>query len=574
MKTPFCSRWLRDAVAFLGGAALVVSLPAQRAPVVADHGMVVSVHELGSAAGAEILRKGGNAVDAAIATGFALAVVYPSAGNLGGGGFMLIHLAERGIETGIDYRESAPAAASRDMFLAPDGSVLTDDRSSRLGWRSSGVPGTVAGFALAFEKYGSGKVSWAELIEPARRLAAGHVLTAGAIQGLERGAELLGHFEESRRIHLNGGAGWKTGDVWRQPELAETLARMQQAGPREFYEGETGRRIDAAMRAHGGTITRKDLVDYRAIERTPLRRSYRGHDIVVMPPPSSGGITIFQMLTMIEPFDVRGMGHNSAARHHLFAEAMRRAFCDRIEYIGDPAFVKVPVDRMLDYRYLARRMADFDSKRATPSRAVTAGLGPHESRETTHFSVVDAAGNAVSNTYTLRNGFGSGVTIPGTGVLMNNVMDDLAAKVGVPNMHGLMQGPANAIEPGKRALSSMTPALVFKDGKLLLVTGSPGGPTIINTVFQVITNVIDFDLPVMQAVEAPRIHHQWLPDELVHERFGMSPDTLDKLRAMGHRVIDSGRYQGEAETIWIDPKTGRRHGAADPRHPDTKAIGY
>jgi gamma-glutamyltranspeptidase/glutathione hydrolase len=548
-------------------------LAAQRQPVVSDRGMVVSVHELGSQAGAEILRKGGNAVDAAIATGFALAAVYPSAGNLGGGGFMLIHLADGARQAGIDYRETAPGAATREMYQNPDGSVMTDLGSSRLGWRASGVPGTVAGFALAFEKYGSGRVSWAELIEPARRLAAGHPLTAGAIATLERAAPMLERFPDSKRIHLDGGSGWRPGDIWRQPELAETLARLQQGGPREFYEGETARRIDAAMRANGGTVTAEDLGRYRAIERPPLRQAYRGHEVVVLPPPCSGGITIFQMLAMIEPYDVRAMGRDSAARHHLFAEAMRRAFRDRIEYLGDPAFVRVPVERMLDRGYLAARMADFRPDRATPSEAVAPGLGPQESLETTHFSVVDADGNAVSNTYTLRNSFGSGVTIPGTGVLMNNVMDDLAAKVGVPNMHGLMQGPANAIEPGKRALSSMTPALVLKDGRLLLVTGSPGGPTIINTVFQVITNVIDFDLPVMQAVEAARIHHQWQPDELVHERFGMSPDSAEKLRAQGHKVVDSGRYQGAAETIWIDPATGRRHGAADPRHPDAKAVG-
>jgi gamma-glutamyltranspeptidase / glutathione hydrolase len=487
---------------------------------------------------------------------------------------MLIHLADGGRQSGIDYRESAPAAATRDMYLAPDGTVMSGEGSSMMGWRASGVPGTVAGFALAFEKYGSGKVTWAELIEPARRLAEGHVLTAGAVNGLERGRNLLAPFAESKRIHLNGGAGWRAGETWRQPELAATFARMQRNGPREFYEGETARMIDAAMRTNGGTITRQDLANYRAIERQPLRQAYRGHDIVVMPPPSSGGITIFQMLAMIEGHDVRAMGHNSAARSHLFAEVMRRAFCDRIEYIGDPAFVRVPIERMLERRYLESRMRDFDPARATASRTVAAGLGPRESVETTHYSVVDSAGNAVSNTYTLRNGFGSGVTIPGAGVLMNNVMDDLAAKVGVPNMHGLMQGSANAIEPGKRALSSMTPALVFKDGKLLLVTGSPGGPTIINTVFQIITNVIDFQMPVMQAVEAPRIHHQWLPDELVHERYGMSPDTVEKLRAMGHNVVDSGRYQGEAETIWVDPKTGVLHGAADPRQPDTKAVGY
>lgn len=552
------------------------TLCAQRSAVQAEHGMVVSVHELGSAAGVEILKKGGNAVDAAVATGFALAVTFPSAGNLAGGGFMLVHLAEGNRQVVIDYREAAPAAATRDMYIAPDGSVMTDLGSARIGWRASGVPGTVAGFAHAFSKYGSGKVTWAEVIEPARRLAAdGHIITPGAAGYLRSAARMLSRFEESNRIYLKGGTGWKAGDLWRQPELAATFARLQAAGPREFYAGETARRIAAAMKSNGGTLTLADLASYRAIERIPLRQTYRGHEIVVPPPPCSGGVTLLQMLAMIEPFDVRSFGHNSAAKYHLFHEVMRRAFRDRIEYIGDPAFVDVPVTRLLDRKYLGARMATFDPARATASNEVVPGLGaPHESRETTHYSIVDAVGNAVANTYTLRNSFGSGVTIPDTGLLMNNVMDDLAARVGEPNMAGLIQGPANAIEPGKRAVSSMTPALVFKDGKLLFVTGSPGGPTIINTVFQVITNVIDFEMPIMQAVEAPRIHHQWQPDELTHERYGMSPETAGALRAMGHKLIDSGRYQGEAESILIDPRTGARFGAADPRLPDTRAVGY
>ncbi len=549
---------------------------AQRAPVQAPHGMVVSVHEQASAAGLEILQKGGNAVDAAIATGFALAVTFPSAGNLAGGGFMLIHLAEGNRQRVIDYREAAPRTATRDMFVAKDGSIMKGMGSSLMGWRASGVPGTVAGFADAFNRYGSGKVSWRDVIEPARRLAAdGHPITYGAAGYMHAAAPVLQRFPESRRIYLNDGKEWAPGEIWKQPDLAATLARLQEHGPREFYEGETARRVADAMRANSGTIDLDDLRAYRAIEREPLRQMYRGHEIVVLPPPSSGGVTILQMLAMLEPFDVRALGQNSAAKYHLFHEVMRRAFRDRIEYIGDPGFVDVPVRRLLDREYLKRRMADFDPQRATASTAVRPGLAaPHESRETTHFSVVDAVGNAVANTYTLRSGFGSGVTIPGTGLLMNNVMDDMAAKVGEPNALGLVQGPANAIEPGKRPVSSMTPAFVFKEGKLLLVTGSPGGPTIINTVFQVITNVIDFGMPVMQAVEAPRIHHQWMPDELTYERYGMSPDTATVLRAMGHTLHDSGRYQGEAESISIDLKTGLRSGAADPRLPDTRAMGY
>jgi len=554
---------------------LVTPLLAQRRPVEARHGMVSSVHELGSAAGVEILKKGGNAVDAAVATGFALASTYPSAGNLAGGGFMLIHLADGNRQIMIDYREAAPALASRDMYLAPDGSVMTDLGSARVGWRASGVPGTVAGLAEAFAKYGSGKVTWAEVIEPARRLAEGHVLTQGAVANLRAAAPLLSRFEESKRIYLNSGAGWQAGDTWRQPELAATLARLQTNGPREFYEGVTAERIAAAMEKNGGTLRLPDLKNYRAIERVPLRLIYRGHEIVSLAPPSSGGIALLQMLAMIEPFDVRALGQDSAAKYHLFHEVMRRAFRDRIEYLGDPGFVDVPVARLLAPSYLKSRMATFDPLRATPSDTVKPGLdAPHESRETTHYSVVDAEGNAVSNTYTLRNSFGSGVTIPGTGLLMNNIMDDLASKVGAPNALGLIQGPANAIEPGKRAVSSISATMVFKDGKLLLVTGSPGGPTIINTVFQVITNVIDFQMPVMQAVEAPRVHHQWMPDHLEYERFGMSTDTVAALRAMGHMPSERPTYQGEAETIMIDPVSGLRLGASDPRQADTKSIGY
>ncbi len=547
---------------------------ANRHAVPAENGMVVSVHELGSAAGVEILKKGGNAVDAAIATGFALAAVFPAAGNIAGGGFMMIHLADENRQTVIDYREAAPGGATRDMFLDAEGKVMTEEGSARIGWRASGVPGTVAGFALAFEKYGSGRVTWAEVIEPARRLAEGHVLTPGAAVSLRSAAPRLERYAESKRVYLKDGQGWKAGELWPQPELAATLARLQKEGAREFYEGETARLIHRAMEANGGTLTLEDLRGYRAIERETLSQTYRGHLLVCPPPPSSGGVTLFQMLGMLEPFDVAGLGPNSAAKLHLFHEVMRRAFCDRIEYLGDPGFVTNPIARLLDRDYLAKRMADFDPKRATPSKQVKPGLDLRESAETTHYSVVDAAGNAVANTYTIRNSYGSAVTIPGAGLLMNNVMDDLAAKVGEPNQSGLMQGPANEIAPGKRPLSSMTPTFVFKDGKLRLVTGSPGGATIINTVLQVVTNVIDFEMPVAHAVNAPRVTHQWQPDTLSFERYGLSRDTVTLLKDMGHNPVESRGSQGEAETIYIDPKTGLRWGAADSRLPDTKAIGH
>lgn len=565
-------------------AAAPLRLHAQRQAVEAEHGMVVSAHALASEAGLQILRKGGNAIDAAVATGLALTVTYPFAGNIGGGGFMLIHLAD-GRDLAIDYRETAPRSATRDMYVGPDGKLISGPGSSTFGWKASGVPGTVAGFALAQQKYGSGKVSWADVVEPARRLAAeGHAVSPWTATSLKQHATLLGSFPESKRIYLKDGAFHPAGENWIQTDLAETFSRLQKSGPREFYEGETARRIADAMAKNRGDITLRDLRDYRPVEREPLRGKYRGFEIVTMPPPSSGGIALLQMLGMLEPFDVGRLGHSSSAKYHLFAEVMKRAFRDRAEYLGDPAFVPVPVARLLDAHYLARRMADFSPDHATPADAVKPGLGkfsakaPRESNETTHFSVVDGDGNAVANTYTLNGAYGSGVTIPGTGILMNNEMDDFTSQLGTANMFGLIQGEANAIVPGKRPLSSMTPTLVFKDHRLVLVTGSPGGPTIINTVLQVITNVIDCDMSVMQAVEEPRINHQWMPDVVTFEHLGISADVAAALAAKGHQVKErksyEGAYQGDAESIAIDLKTGLRQGAADPRRADAGAVGY
>ena len=587
--------------------AFTPALRAQRAPVEAEHGMVTSVHELASLAGLEMLQRGGNAIDAAVATGLALTVVHPFAGNIGGGGFMLIRLAD-GRSVALDYRESAPAASSRDMYVGPDGNVLSGPASSTVGWRASGVPGSVAGFALALEKYGSGKLSWADVCEPARRLAAdGHRVTPIAAALHRTHAKLLTPFDESKKIFLNGGAFWKPGDLWKQPDLAATFARLQKNGPREFYEGTTARLIAEAMQKNGGLITLADLQAYHVAERTPLLGTYRGYDIITMPPPSSGGIALLQMLAMLEPHNVGTLGAQSAAKYHLFTEVMRRAFRDRAEYLGDPDFVKIPVAELLDRSYLKKRMADFSPTHATPSEKIEPGLGSvkltslppgspglshaqrstlhaplarlaPESTETTHFSIVDAAGNAVANTYTLNGGYGSGVTIPGTGILMNNEMDDFTAKVGVKNMFGLLQGPANAIVPGKRPLSSMTPTIVLKDKKLFLVTGSPGGPTIINTVLQIVSNVIDFGMSITQAVESPRIHHQWMPDSLSYERNGLSTDTANILKSLGHsfkeRASYEGAYQGDAETVMVDPETHLRLGASDLRRGDSKAVGY
>lgn len=576
------------------GLSPFTALHAQRTAVEAERGMVASVHYLASEAGVEILKKGGNAVDAGVAVGLALTVVHPFAGNLGGGGFMLIHLAD-GRDLAIDYRETAPAAATREMFVGADGNVLpAGPGSSTVGWSASGVPGSVAGFALAHRKYGSGKISWAELCEPARRLAAdGFTVSQALAANLKIYAKHLGRFPESKRIFLAAGAFHRAGDLWRQPELAAVFARLQKDGPREFYEGETARLIADAMAKNGGTITLADLKAYTPVERTPLRGSYRGHDIVTMPPPSSGGIALLQMLGMLEPHDVARLGANSAAKFHLFIEAMRRAFRDRAEFLGDPDFVGVPTAGLLDRAYIAGLMKNFDPAKATPSDGLApgqpAGWKPisvsqlsalssqlsSESTETTHYSVVDAAGNAVANTTTLNGAFGSGVTIPGTGLLMNNEMDDFTSKVGVKNMFGLLQGPANAIAPGKRPLSSMTPTFVFKNGALVLATGSPGGPTIINTVLQVVTNIIDHGMPVAQAVEFPRFHHQWQPNTVSYDRFGISPDTAALLTAMGHTLTERPNViGGDAESIAIDPITKLRLGASDPRKPDARAVGY
>ncbi len=571
-------------------AALVFFMPlasfAQRTPVEAEHGIVSSVHGLASEAGVEIMRKGGNAVDAAVATGFALAVVFPYAGNLGGGGFMLIHLADGGAGSAgrqiiIDYREVAPEAATRDMYLGPDGNLIKGPGGSLLGWRASGVPGTVAGLAHAFGKYGSGKITWADVIEPARRLAAeGHPVSQGTAASFREYAYRFETFPESKRIFLAGGAFLQPGELWRQPELAATLARIQRHGAQEFYEGETARFIADGMAKNGGTITLADLKNYRATERPPLRGTYRGHEIVTMPPPSSGGLALLQMLGMLEPFDVKSLGFNSAAKYHLFTEVMRRAFRDRVEFPADPDFVQVPVAGLLARAYLAGLMKNYDPQKATPSAGLAPGrpdgwAPPAESGETTHFSIIDAAGNAVSNTYTLNGAFGSCVTIPGAGFLMNNEMDDFTTKLGEKNLYGLIQGPANSITPGKRPLSSMTPTLVFKDGRLALVTGSPGGSTIITVVLGVITNVIDHGMNIRQAVDAPRFHHQWMPDVLAYERNSFSPDSVALLKARGHMLQERDNViVSDAETVAIDPATGMRLGASDLRKPDSLTVGY
>lgn len=552
-----------------------VAVAASRDPVRARHGIVASTNEVASRIGVDVLKQGGNAVDAAIAVAFALAVTHPSAGNLGGGGFMMIRL-KSGKTTAIDYREMAPAAASRDVYLDKAGNVIEGEGGPLVGYRAAGVPGTVRGMELALKKYGSGKLTWSQLVEPARRLAAnGFVVTYSLSRGLRGAQEYLSQYPETKRIYLRNGNYYKEGERFVQPDLAQTFARLQRGGPNEFYTGQTARLIVDDMQRHNGLITMEDMHAYVAKEREPLRGTYRGHDVISMPPPSSGGAVLIEMLNIIEGFDLKKLDWASSDRYHLMTEAMRRAFADRAEYMGDTDFVKVPIAGLIDKGYASKLRNTIDPDRASSSETVKAGRPAGiESEETTHFTVVDAQGNAVANTYTLNNSYGSAAVAKGTGMLLNDEMDDFAAKPGTPNLYGLIQGERNAVAPRKRPLSAMTPTFVLnKDGSLWFTVGSPGGPTIINTALCVITNVIDYNMDIQQAIDAPRIHHQWLPDELVYEPYGLSGDTQKALLARGHKLAKP-RYLGDAEGIMIEPKTGMRLGATDPRRSDGPAMGY
>ncbi|MDE3197654.1 MAG: gamma-glutamyltransferase [Acidobacteriota bacterium] len=541
---------------------------AARQPVHARHGMVVTRETHATGIGVAVLEAGGNAVDAAVAVAFALAVTHPSAGNIGGGGFMLIRLAD-GRSTFIDFRERAPNAAARDMYIDPQTDKPT--RDSIVGYRASGVPGTVLGMEYAHTKYG--KRPWKELIEPAVRLARdGFPVSYGLSQSLrsDNTSSKLSKFPESKRIFLRDANPYDLGEVFQQPELAATLARIRDNGSRDFYEGETARMIAADEAANGGLITLDDLKDYKVIERKPLEGSYRGYGIVTSPPPSSGGVGILQMLGILEGTDYAKTGAGSARALHFEAEAMRRYFADRADYLGDPDFVKIPMAALLNPKYIETLRASIDPDKATPSADIrTGGISVYESPQTTHYSIVDEMGNAVSVTYTLNAGFGSGATIRDAGFLMNDEMDDFAAQPGQANMFGLIQGEANAISPHKTPLSSMCPTIVTKDGKLYLVLGSPGGPTIINSVLETMLNVIDFGMNAQQAVDQPRIHHQWMPDRLNVEST-VSPDTIELLKQRGHdvRVVNS---QGEVAAIRIDGQW--IEGAADGRVEAT-ANGY
>lgn len=550
------------------------ALAASRQPVRAKHGIVASTNEVASQIGVDIMKRGGNAVDAAIAVAFALAVTHPAAGNLGGGGFMMVRL-KNGKTTAIDYREMAPAAATRNIYLDKNGNLIEGEGGSLVGYRAAGVPGTVRGMELAFKKYGSGKLSWAQLIEPARRLANGFTVTYELARSLRGNNDYLSQYAETKRIYLNGGKFYAEGDIFRQPDLAATFMRLQTSGPNEFYEGQTARLIVDDVKLHKGLITMEDMRGYVAKERQPLRAKYRGFEVISMPPPSSGGAVLIEMLNILEGYQLNKFDAASSERYHLMTEAMRRAFADRAEFMGDSDFVKVPVAGLIDKSYAEKLRTSISPEKASTSVEVSAGqpVG-YESEETTHFTVVDAEGNAVANTYTLNNSYGSAAVAKGTGIILNDEMDDFAAKPGTPNMYGLIQGERNAVAPHKRPLSAMTPTFVLrKDGSLWFTVGSPGGPTIINTALCVITNVVDYDMNIQQALDFPRIHHQWLPDELVFEPYGLSGDTQKVLAAMGHKLAKP-RYLGDAEAIMIEEKTGVRLGATDPRRSDGAAIGY
>jgi gamma-glutamyltranspeptidase/glutathione hydrolase len=539
-------------------------------PVVARHGMVVGTEQMATEAGIRILQQGGNAVDAAVATGFALAVTYPRAGNLGGGGFMLIHLAQDNRQVFIDYRETAPAAASRDMFRLDNGE--TDYQRAYFSHQSAGVPGTVAGLLYALDNYGS--MSRKQVLAPAIALAEQGVPVSFSIayEFEARGQRLRQNPEALRLYFKPDGSTYQIGDIWRQPDLAWTLRQIADKGKAGFYQGEVAARIVAEMEAGNGLITRQDLAGFYALERSPIRGSFREFEIVSAPPPSSGGIHILQILNVLENEDLAGLGHNSAAYLHLLAESMKLAYADRSEYLGDPDYVNVPVEALIDKAYAKRQRKLIDPARATPSADLAPGDQlPAESGETTHYNVADQHRNVVSNTYTINASFGSAIAVPGTGMLLNNEMGDFAARPGEANFFGLVQGERNRIEGGKRPLSSMSPTIVFRDGKPWLATGSPGGSKIINTVAQTLLNAMAFDMNVATAGISSRINHQWMPDRIDAED-GISPDTVELLEAMGHTVKYGDLTIGRTQSIML--KDGWLLGATDTRRPQGWVAGY
>ncbi len=537
--------------------ALLLPIEA-REPVRARSAMVVAQEPIATDVGVSVLKAGGNAIDAAVAVAFALAVTHPSAGNIGGGGFLLARFND-GRTTFIDFREMAPASASRNMYIGPDGKPTRD---SVTGWRASGIPGTVRGLELAHKKYGS--KPWSALVEPAAALAAnGITLSYAEARSMCGSRRTMSPFPESNRIFLNNGACFEPGDKLVQPELAQVLRRIAAQGAKDFYEGTTASILAEEMRKNGGTITLADLRNYKAIERTALTGTYRNYTIITAPPPSSGGIGLLQMLGMLEGSGYEKPGAGSASSSHYIAEVLRRYFADRSEFLGDTDFAKVPIKGLLDPAYIASRRASINLDKATPSTELGHGAPAFEPTATTHFNVIDAQGNAVALTYTINNSYGSGVTVPRLGFLLNNEMDDFAAQPGAPNMFGLIQGEANAIAPGKRPLSAMTPTIVLKDGKLFMALGAPGGPRIISGVLEVLINVLDFGMDIQQAVDQPRLHHQWMPDKLYLEP-GFSPDTRALLAQRGHK-LENITTVGSVEAIMVESPRTRAAGDATSR---------
>lgn len=537
-------------------------------PVYGKNGMVASEQGLATQVGLDILKQGGNAIDAAVAVGFALAVVLPNAGNIGGGGFMVLHDDKTGKDVAIDFREIAPAKASRDMYLDNQGNVI--DGKSLFTHDASGVPGTVAGMEYALKKWGTMPLS--KVLEPAIKLAdKGFIVSDVLAQTLKEEKSTLGKWSASKAIFFKNGEPLKSGDLLVQKDLAKSLRLIAKQGAKAFYQGEIATKIAKEMQSHGGTMTLEDLKAYKVVERQPIIGDYRGYKVVTMPPPSSGGVHLIEILNMLEHYPIKEDGVNSAKNIHHMAESMKLAYADRSEYLGDPDFVKIPVTGLTSKAYANERVKTIDDNKARLSSNIKPGKPqPYESDQTTHFSVMDKAGNAVAVTYTLNLNFGSGIVAAGTGILLNNEMDDFSVKPGVPNAFGLVGGTANAIEAKKRPLSSMTPTIVMKNNKPWLVTGSPGGARIITTVLQSVVNTIDHEMNPAEAIITPRVHHQWLPDELRVEE-GISPDTIKLLQDKGHKVVTKAPM-GRIQIIQADDSGF--YGYSDPRNPDGKTLGF
>lgn len=538
-------------------------------PVWAEKAMVATQEALATQIGVDILKQGGNAVDAAVAVGYALAVTLPRAGNLGGGGFMMVYLNKENKAIAIDYREKAPSKASRNMYLDEQGNA--DKELSRFHGLAIGVPGTVMGLELARKRYGT--LSRKALMTPALKLAAeGIIVSPDLADSLNKAKKRLGKWPSSKAIfYKNDGSNYRAGERLTQTDLANTLQAIIELGEDAFYQGAIAQKISAAVQQAGGVITVDDMQGYHAVERDPIKGTYRGYEVLSMPPPSSGGVHIVQLLNMLENYPLREYGHNSAQSIHLMSESMRYVYADRAQYLGDSDFVPVPIKALTSKQYAQDTIKKIDTQKATDSALVSAGnVAPYESDQTTHFSIVDQWGNAVSNTYTLNFSYGMGLVAEGTGVLLNNEMDDFSAKPGEPNGYGLIGGEANAIEAGKRPLSSMSPTIILKDNQPYLVTGTPGGSRIITTTLQVILNVVDHQMNIAAAAAAPRIHHQWLPDNIRFEQ-GISPDTLQLLEAKGHKLKQQSTM-GSTQTI-LRSDHGV-YGASDPRTPAALSLGY